>query len=144
MFLIFLYLLHNHTLRNVIYISPEKFKVNQSISKTINFYSGFFRDYLKICLFDSLSKKKDDKRNLNLINIAKGRAIVNSDLIERKIQSEERIQWIVWCSCKKRGTHLCTFDQLLETWDYSILSVRSLFSLCPPSVEKVLFLTRIT
>lgn len=82
----------------------------------------------------------------NLIRIEKGRAIVSLNLVGWRTIGKRGSSGSFNVPVKKRGgrgAHLCTLDQLLETLDYSIARIHSLFSFTSKEVEKVLLLTRI-
>lgn len=68
----------------------------------------------------------------NLIRIEKGRAIVSLNLVGWRTIGKRGSSGSFNVPVKKRGggrgAHLCTLDQLLETLDYSIARIHSLFS----------------
>lgn len=89
----------------------------------------------------------EEKGMSNLIRIEKGRAIVSLNLVGWRTIGKRGSSGSFNVPVKKRGgrgAHLCTLDQLLETLDYSIARIHSLFSFTSKEVEKVLLLTRIT
>lgn len=73
----------------------------------------------------------EEKGMSNLIRIEKGRAIVSLNLVGWRTIGKRGSSGSFNVPVKKRGgrgAHLCTLDQLLETLDYSIARIHSLFS----------------